>query len=131
MTRKFTLYGLWISLLVFPLILLAQDNMSGNMQAGDSAMKGQAVTATGCLQQGKEPGGYYLTGEDGKAWELTGTKVKLADHVGHKVTVTGHPVQRTEAQEGKMATQEKSEAGGGQYADLHVSNLKMVSSSCK
>src|ERR1043166_3163956 len=51
---------------------------------------GQEVTATGCLtKQAKEKSEFLITGEDGRTWGLKSSSVKLADHLNHKVTVTG------------------------------------------
>ena len=54
-------------------------------------------TLTGCLQKGAEAGTYMLTNvsggpaADNKEWELMGAPaaLKMDDHVGHKVSVTG------------------------------------------
>src|SRR5262245_51948059 len=47
------------------------------------------TTVTGCLQKGDEAGEYSITGEDGKMYGLRSKSVKLSEHLGHKVTVTG------------------------------------------
>ena len=107
---------------LFPLLLSAQDNMG---MAGGK----QAMSATGCLKQGSNPGGYYLMGQDGKMYELVGPG--LAAHVNHTVTVTGHQVTLSAAQEGKKEATEKAEAGGQPYVDMKVSGVKMVSESCQ
>jgi len=107
---------------LFPLLLSAQDNMG---MAGGK----QAMSATGCLKQGSNPGGYYLMGQDGKMYELVGPG--LAAHVNHTVTVTGHQVTLSAAQEGKKEATEKAEAGGKPYVDMKVSGVKMVSESCQ
>src|SRR3954453_7783883 len=70
----------------FPMLLQAQTDSQGMSDTKSSHMSASKETATGCLQKGDEPNGYTLTADDGKVWELQGTKVKLADHVGHKVT---------------------------------------------
>jgi hypothetical protein len=126
---KFLLGGAFgLSLILSPLVLFGQQAGSTMDQSG-SSMHGQTVTATGCLQKGQESGGYYLKDENGKAWELTGSK--LANHVGHKVTVTGHEMQGSQSHETKVASDEKAEAGSGEYSDLHVTHVKMVSESCQ
>lgn len=79
------------------------------------------VTVTGCLQKGDEAGEYSITGEDGKTYGLRSKAVKLGDHLGHKVTVTG----RAKAEE-----KEEKEKGSKEVADLTVTNLKMISTSC-
>jgi hypothetical protein len=86
-------------------------------------------TVTGCLQKGVEPNGFYIAGE-GMNWELAG-KTDFAAHVGHKVTVTGHVLHRTAAQEAKYSDSEKQEANGTKYADFQVASLKMISDTCQ
>jgi len=95
----------------------AQENMS------------QPHSVTGCLQKGVEAGGFFILGEDGTMWELSG-KVD-ATHVGHKVTVNGHVLHRSAADEAKFADHEKQEAQGKPYADFQVTSLKMISDSCQ
>src|SRR3974377_2478316 len=99
------LYGfvLSLSLLAFPLFLAARQSGSMNQSSG-SSMNGNTATATGCLKQGQEHGGYYLTDDTGKTWELTG--VSLPKHVNHKVTVTGTEMQRSNSKESKLASSE-------------------------
>ena len=88
-------------------------------------------TATGCLQKGTEPGGFFLISKDNKHWELyTDPEVSLADHIGHTVTVTGTLAHRSKAQEEKSQPYEQKEMGGRQHGDLQVSSVKMVSASC-
>jgi hypothetical protein len=43
---------------------------------------------TGCLQEGRHANEYHLVAENAK-WRLQSDKVRLADHVGHKVKVNG------------------------------------------
>ena len=83
-------------------------------------MKGSQVKVTGCLQKGDEPNEYAITGEDGKKYGLRSSTIKLGDHVGHKVTVTGRVKKEAEKNE-----------PSGESADLSVSNLEMVSESCQ
>jgi hypothetical protein len=134
-------------MLLVPAFLIAQQDATSTGQSGMSSATGQSnaasdnsqpdmssgtahcVSATGCLKQGSEPGGYYLTSDDGKIWELTGEG--LSSHVGHKVTVTGQQMKGSKSQEDKIETNEKSEAGGNPYGDLRVSNVQMVSASCQ
>jgi Protein of unknown function (DUF5818) len=106
----------------------AQSDQS-NMSQITMGPSHPAVTVTGCLNQGKENGGYYLTAKDGKVYELSG-KADFAKHVGHTVTVTGHEVPMSKADESKMEMTEKTEAGGKSYADLKVMNMKHVSETC-
>jgi hypothetical protein len=58
---------------------------------------GASKTLTGCLAKGTEAGTYMLTNvsggpaADNKEWELLGAPaaLKMDDHVGHKISVTG------------------------------------------
>src|SRR5215510_1629350 len=86
------------------------------------------VTVTGCLQKGDEANEFSLTGEDGKLYDLRSSSVKLAEHVGHKVTVSGK--FKAEAYE-KGEEKESKEGGKKEAGDITVSSLKMVSSSCQ
>ena len=114
-----------VSLWLIPLLLLMLGSLAA--QAQDSMSKTSSVT--GCLQKGVETGGFYIAGEDGTMWELSG-KVDAA-HVGHKVTVSGHVLHRSKIEEAKFADNEKQEANGKPVADFQVSSLKMISDSCK
>jgi hypothetical protein len=114
-------FSLWL----IPLLLLSLFTLA--VQAQETSTKTQSVT--GCLQKGVEPGGFTITGEDGVMWELSG-KVD-AVHVGHKVTVSGHVLHRSETEEAKFADHERQEANGKKYADFQVTSLKMVSTSCQ
>jgi hypothetical protein len=118
-----------VSLVLSPLVLVAQQGGSDMGQNNGSSMHRQTVTATGCLQKGQEHGGYYLKDENGKDWELTGSN--LASHVGHKITVSGHELKGSDTHETKVESSEKAESGGDNYADLHVTHLKMISENCQ
>jgi hypothetical protein len=87
------------------------------------------ITVTGCLQKGDEPDEFSITGEDGKTWGLSSSSIKLAEHIGHQVTVTGSPARETKAGEKKEGEVEKA-SSKEEYSDLRVTNLKMVSTSC-
>ena len=114
---------------VCPIFLRAQE--SAAQEKSEQKMEHKSTSVTGCLQKGDEAGGFSIMGDDGKMWELSSKKVKLADHVGHTVTVTGSPSHHSKAHEEKMEKDEKKEAAGKEYGDLRVSSLKMVSESCQ
>ncbi len=117
---------------LFPVLLSGQAAGGGQMSAsgGKSESAHEKTSVTGCLQQGSDTGGYYIKGEDGKVYELSGKG--LGEHVGHTVTVTGRQVKMSKATEEKMEKAEKEEGGGTQSGgDLKVSSVKMVSTSCK
>lgn len=89
-------------------------------------------TVTGCLQKGDEAGEFSIAGEDGKVWGLRSSAVKLEDHVGHKVTVSGTATGESKAdaaKEKKEGAVEKA-AQKEEYRDLRVTSLTMVSDSC-
>ena len=86
-------------------------------------------TVTGCLQKGDEAGEFSITGEDGKTWELSSKSVKLDEHVGHQVTVTGSAHRESKAEEKKEGQMEKA-GGKEEYGDLRVTDLKMVRETC-
>jgi len=135
-TAKYS-FGAVLTLLIAlcPVTLAAQ-----NVASKDAGAKPRhhRVAVTGCLQKSNEPGEFSITGEDGKAWDLRSSKVKLSKHVGHKVTVTGvryHEPKAEEAKEEKAETGERAEGGvkeakEGEEGHLRVTGLKMISESC-
>jgi hypothetical protein len=68
------------------------------------------ITVTGCLQKGDSADEFAITGENGKTWELRSRTVKLAEHVGHTVTITG--VRRNEGG-GSQRTKDRVERKQG------------------
>ena len=126
--------------LLAPLVLRAQDTASqdstkttATQEKQDKKPMNHTKTVTGCLQKGHAAGEFSITGEDGKAWELSSNSVKLDEHVGHQVTVTGSAHRETKAQEkAEEKTEGKMEkaAGKEEYGDLRVTDLKMVSETC-
>ena len=93
--------------------------------------KSSVETVTGCLQKGDEVGGFTITTDSGKVWELHSKKVNLAEHLGHTVTVTGRSDNESKEDEAKIEDNEKKEYGEKEHGHLRVHNLKMVSESCK
>ena len=93
--------------------------------AGSQA-KGEAKTVTGCLQKGDEPNEYRITDTSGKTYEMRSSNVNLADHLGHKVTVTGGVKGETDEDEEREAKGGKKESG---Y--IQVTKLTMISTSCQ
>jgi hypothetical protein len=109
--------------LLVSLTALAQDAT----KPSDDQSKTKAVT--GCLQKGDQADLFSITGEDGKSWDLRSSTVKLADHVGHQVTVTGSPTREAKAEE-KKAGQVENAARKEGLGELRVTDLKMVSPGC-
>lgn len=99
--------------------------------AQNESKKGGSVNVTGCLQKGGDaPGEFSITGRDGKVYGLRSSSVKLADHVGHTVTVSGKLKAEGEDEDEDEAKESK-EGGKKEAGDIQVSKLKMVSESCK
>jgi len=112
-----------------------QDNNakpnSQDSQAKTSAK--EAKTVTGCLQKGDEPGEFALKADDGKVWELKSSSVKLEEHLGHKVSVSGSAREESRAEEKKEKREGDVEKASNkeEYGDIRVTSLKMISESCK
>ena len=86
----------------------------------DKAPAGKPMMVTGCLEKGDERGEYSIKGADGRAYGLRSTTVKLADHLNHKVTVTG-----------KTAKEENEKGKNEEHEHLNVTNLKVINNSCQ
>jgi hypothetical protein len=103
-----------------------------NVSAQEKQMEKPAKatkTVTGCLQKGDEAGEFSIAGDDGKAWGLRSSTVKLEDHVGHKVTLTGTAGGESKAEEKKEGAVEQA-SQKKEYGDIRVTSLKMVSDTC-
>ena len=104
--------------------------------AGFADEKGASskTTVTGCLQKGDEANEFSITGEDGKTYGLKSSSVDLSKHLGHKVTVTGTLKPESAEKEGKSeskATEARENKMPMESGDVTVTNLTMVSDSCK
>jgi Protein of unknown function (DUF5818) len=89
----------------------------------------QPLTVTGCLQKGSQPGEVTLTAADGKSYDLRSDSVKLDQHIGHQVTVTGTASTETKAEEKKEGQVEKASSKEA-IANLSVTDVKMISETC-
>jgi hypothetical protein len=109
----------------------AQSVAEGKTEAKQKPA-GHTKTVTGCLQKGDELGEFFITGEDGQNWGLRSGNVKLDQHVGHEVTVTGFPAPETRAEENKKKIDGHVEKASSneEYRDLRVTTLKMISTTC-
>ncbi|HWR34941.1 MAG TPA: hypothetical protein VN622_03600 [Clostridia bacterium] len=94
----------------------------------DQHATGKNTTVTGCLAKGDSPNEFYLTGDDGKRYEVRSDTVKLGDHLGHKVTLVGTAAK--ESDKDKHKDEDEDEAREATAANLQVSSVQMVSS-CK
>src|SRR5712692_4573020 len=135
MFAKIVRLSYWLVPILFvslcPLRVNAQATAAPEKEKAAPAHHAQSVT--GCLQKGDEPGEFAITGEDGRTWGLHSKTVKLEEHLGHKVTVTGSPIHESaakeKAEEKKEGKMEKA-AGKEEIGDLHVTSVKMISESC-
>ena len=91
-------------------------------------------TLTGCLQKGEDANEYNLTTKNGGTWEIKSDSVKLDEHVGHTVKITGvvpnamaHGMKEDTKEEMKENGMEK---GTPEHGHLTVTDLTMVSDTC-
>src|SRR5882762_319587 len=92
-------------------------------------------TLTGCLQKGDDANEFNLTTKGGATWEVKSDSVKLDEHVGHTVAVTGEVSHRKAHEMKEDAKAEMKEHGMDKDAKEHghmtVTALDMVSDTCK
>jgi len=123
----------WAALVLLSLSslwLYAQDTpQSSQTKQGPSVKSGVLVNVTGCLKKSGATGGYYVSDQQGRTWELTSKKVDLSKHIFHVVSVSGHPSVGPQTPEGK-SEQGQTPEGGSQHFALDVTELEMVSNSC-
>jgi hypothetical protein len=97
--------------------------------------KGAARTITGCLSKGDSANEFLLTATDGSTWEVRSNRVALADHVGHTVEATGvvaHNKMHNMKEDAKdMATDSGMKKNDSEHGHMTITNVKMVSDSCK
>ena len=135
MFHKIARLSFWLAAALFiSLCPVAFQGEETAAPANAAKPKHSEITVTGCLQKGDSADEFAITGENGKTWELRSKTVKLAEHVGHTVTITGvrhHETKAEEAKEQKTETKESKEAEAKEAGDLGVTSLNMVSDSCK
>ncbi len=92
-------------------------------------------TLTGCLQKGEEANEYNFTAKDGGTWEIKSDSVRLDQHVGHTVKITGvvpsaklHGMKEDVKQEMKEHGMAKNAKERGH---LTVTGLTMISDTCQ
>jgi hypothetical protein len=105
-------------------------SMSLAAQEGSEKKSDSVRTLTGCLSSGDKSGEYDLVAEDGSTWELHSKTAKLADHVGHTVTVSGR-VWHAGMHGAKEKAKEESNPNANEHGHLNVTDVSMVSESCK
>jgi hypothetical protein len=91
-------------------------------------------TLSGCLQTGDSANEYKLTTAKGGTWELHSDAVKLGEHVGHSVTITGvvsNPTMHGMKEDVKGEAKEHGmDKDSTEHGSITVTNLTMVSDSC-
>ena len=104
-------------------------------QSTTKATHKKTRTLTGCLQKGESADEYNLTTKSGATWEIKSDSVKLDEHVGHSVAVTGVVSHHKEHAMKEDAKAEMKEHGMDKDAKEHghmtVTALKMVSDTCQ
>ena len=92
-------------------------------------------TLTGCLQKGEDANEYNFTAKNGGTWEIKSDSVKLDEHVGHTVKITGVVSNATAHGMKEDVKGEMKEHGMDKHATEHghltATDLKMVSDSCQ
>jgi len=92
-------------------------------------------SATGCLQKGDKPGTFKLVTKDGKSFDVTSSKLSLAGHVGHTVTLTGDmtksQMSMKDTSMSNMKMGDSSKSGMGMSSGtLNATSMSMVSATC-
>ncbi len=130
-------YLRWVAYLLLlglgsPMMAQANGSQNNPPAAGPGGAAGThlQIAVTGCLKRGHENGGYYITDQDGRTWELIANGVDLAEHLNHSVTVSGKPMNASTQREANKEQSEKAEGGGNPHFDLKVMSVKMLSPSC-
>ena len=92
-------------------------------------------TLTGCLQKGEDANEYNFTAKGGGTWEIKSDSVKLDEHVGHTVTVTGVVAHRKAHAMKEDTKAEMKEHGmdkdSKEHGHMTVTGLTMVSETCQ
>ncbi|HEX4921934.1 MAG TPA: hypothetical protein VFV92_14490 [Candidatus Bathyarchaeia archaeon] len=92
-------------------------------------------TLTGCLQKGEDANEFNLTVKDGGNWEIKSDSLKLGEHVGHTVKITGVVSNATAHGMKEDAKEEMKEHGMDKHTAEHghmtVTDLTMVSETCQ
>jgi len=103
---------------------------------------GAAKSLTGCLEKGDEANTFKLTHVSGGGdWELVGAPaaLKMSEHVGHKVEVSGTSVSAASAEKYEHAAGAKKETKAEEKMEkkedkgehhLKVAALKHISPTC-
>jgi hypothetical protein len=111
------------------LALLPTAGFANNARQDRDDDRGKVREITGCVQ--REGNEYELMADNGSTWELKGERTAdLADHVGHTVRVTG-TVNHEKMHDAKEKAKEKTQDNPNEHGHLTVTDVKMVSRSCR
>ena len=89
---------------------------------------------TGCLQKSEDANEFNFTAKDGGTWEIKSDSVKLDEHVGHTVKITGVVANATAHGMKEDTKEEMKEHGMDTHAErghMTVTNLIMVTDTCQ
>jgi hypothetical protein len=113
------------------ILLLPAAGLAGSANQNDTPDKSAKVRKiTGCLVKGDSDNEYQVNAANGATWEVKSDAVTFAPHVGHTVTVTG-TVNNAAAHGAKEKVKDKTMDNPNEHGHLTVTNMKMVSESCK
>jgi hypothetical protein len=128
---RLPLYG--AVLMVFglcSLMLFGQDNPQPGQTGNDRTITiPLQINVTGCLKKSAS-GGYSVTDQNGRTWELNSKTANLAKYAFHTVSVSGHPSTESKTHEGQSEQNQSAKAAGNQYFGLDVTEITVVSPSC-
>ena len=96
--------------------------------------KSDIRTITGCLSKGDSAKEFMLAGNDGSTWEVRSSRVALADHVGHTVSLTGvvsNAGMHNMKEDAKdMAKDSGMKKDNSEHGHMKITDIKMISDSC-
>ena len=123
-----------MTMAILALFLFAAASGLATAQDTTKTTHKKTRTLTGCLQKGDDAHEYKLTTAKGGTWEIKSDSLKLGNHVGHSVTITGvvsnatlHGVKEDAKAEAKEHGVDKDST---EHGHMTVTYLKMVSDSC-
>jgi hypothetical protein len=124
-----------IAMAFLALFMFAGTTILATAQDTTKTTHKKTRTLTGCLQKSDDANEYKLTTAKGGTWEIKSDSLKLEDHVGHSVTITGVVSNAKMHGVKEDAKAEAKEHGMGKHSTEHghmtVTNLSMVSDTCK
>jgi hypothetical protein len=124
-----------IAMTFLALFMLAGTDGLTTAQNATKTTHKKTRTLSGCLQKGDDANEYKLTTAKGGTWEIKSDSIKLGDHVGHSVTITGVVSNATLHGMKEDAKAEAKEHGvdkdSTEHGHMTVTNLTMVSDTCK